>query len=438
MKILHVSIGLPPLRKGGLVRYCMDLINAQQKAGDEVALLFPGSHKIGKNTTIKQNYFGGIKVFEVVNPLPVALTFGIGNPCSFMETADSPSYKTLLELWSPDVIHVHSIMGIHKEFFELAHKMGIRIVFTTHDYYPICLRCCFVNVDGILCDGPSGEKCANCNFKSGITKTSSFIMQSQMYKSLKQTSFMKRINNRAKNLMIDRCNKDVVSLEIVEEYQKLLNYYTRTMLLMDKLLCNSELTKSIYFKYFPSIESVYLPITHDFLPNCCLDRSNARNNEVVLGYMGGTNPCKGLNILLDALYYLDHYRIKWKLFLYGDDYGDFIDDERIIDKGSYCFSDEMSVFRDLDVVIVPSVWPETFSFITLEALLSGVPVVCSDTVGAKDLVPKDLIFESGNPVSLARVLVDLINGNIAKATVLDKKKYDMETHCVCVKRQYQS
>lgn len=40
----------------------------------------------------------------------------------------------------------------------------------------------------------------------------------------------------------------------------------------------------------------------------------------------------------------------------------------------------------MDVLIVPSIWKETFSLITLEALSYGVPVIVSDNVGAKDLV----------------------------------------------------
>ena len=40
----------------------------------------------------------------------------------------------------------------------------------------------------------------------------------------------------------------------------------------------------------------------------------------------------------------------------------------------------------MDVLIVPSIWKETFGFVVLEALSYGVPVIVSDNVGAKDIV----------------------------------------------------
>jgi glycosyltransferase involved in cell wall biosynthesis len=49
----------------------------------------------------------------------------------------------------------------------------------------------------------------------------------------------------------------------------------------------------------------------------------------------------------------------------------------------------------MDMLVVPSLWNETFSFVTTEALSYGTPVLVSSTVGAKDIVKKidpDFIF----------------------------------------------
>ena len=45
MRILHYCLGFPPFRTGGMTKYCMDLMNEQNKAGHEVALLWPGTYK---------------------------------------------------------------------------------------------------------------------------------------------------------------------------------------------------------------------------------------------------------------------------------------------------------------------------------------------------------------------------------------------------------
>jgi glycosyltransferase involved in cell wall biosynthesis len=47
---------------------------------------------------------------------------------------------------------------------------------------------------------------------------------------------------------------------------------------------------------------------------------------------------------------------------------------------------------ETDLLIVPSIWFETFGFIVAEALSYGVPVLCSDTVGAQILVSPEMVY----------------------------------------------
>ncbi|MDY2735281.1 glycosyltransferase, partial [Intestinibacter sp.] len=54
--------------------------------------------------------------------------------------------------------------------------------------------------------------------------------------------------------------------------------------------------------------------------------------------------------------------------------------------GDYSYDDLNQIFKKTDLLIVPSLCKETFSFVTLEALSYGVPVLISDNVGAKDIV----------------------------------------------------
>jgi starch synthase len=68
-----------------------------------------------------------------------------------------------------------------------------------------------------------------------------------------------------------------------------------------------------------------------------------------------------------------------------------------------------NTYRDSSVVVVPSV-EDGFCYVVLEALASGVPVLVSDQVGAKDVIADGVggsIFPSGNVDQLARQLVTL-------------------------------
>lgn len=111
-----MSLGLPPLRTGGLTRYCTELMDAQDDFGYEIALLYPGRFLPGK-TRIKAKKLDNLIAFEVVNPLPVPLTYGVAEPKAFMASCDNPdAYKSCIEIFSPDIIHIHSFRVFIKNF----------------------------------------------------------------------------------------------------------------------------------------------------------------------------------------------------------------------------------------------------------------------------------------------------------------------------------
>ena len=57
--------------------------------------------------------------------------------------------------------------------------------------------------------------------------------------------------------------------------------------------------------------------------------------------------------------------------------------------GRYSYDELEAIMDETDLLICPSVWYETFGYTVLEALSFGVPVLVSDTVGAKDIIPDD-------------------------------------------------
>ena len=101
-----------------------------------VIALYPGRIKIfSYDLVIESAKSRGFECYELINSLPLALFGGFTEPDEFMKKCDKRVYYNFLKKINPDIIHVHSLMGIHKEFFESAHELGIKIFFTSHDYY---------------------------------------------------------------------------------------------------------------------------------------------------------------------------------------------------------------------------------------------------------------------------------------------------------------
>ena len=146
MKILHYALGFPPYRTGGLTKYCIDLMLTQAEQGHEVALLWPGRITIVKKKPEihKGRNWNGIESFEIINPLPVPLDEGILDVDAYIKKGDETVYSKFLQDYSPDVIHIHTLMGLHKEFIHAANELGIRTVFTTHDYFGLCPKVCLL------------------------------------------------------------------------------------------------------------------------------------------------------------------------------------------------------------------------------------------------------------------------------------------------------
>lgn len=435
MKILHVSIGLPPFFTGGSVRYAEDLIISQVSSGDDVAVLIPKkSGYFSKKTTIKT--VTGQKpytIFELINPLPTAVVLGINKPKSYMRNVVPDAYARLLDDFKPKIIHVHTIMGIHKEFFILAKERNIRLVFTTHDFYPLCLKYTLINHEGNLCSGKSPEKCEICNRNQGLPPLLERFMRSYLYTKMKQWPAMKLLRSKARTTLGQSTSKksnlsESIYRDRLKDYFDLYNYYDDFLSMMDLIHYNSELTKGIYEKLRPNLKGVVIDITHSNLPhrNQTLNR---KPSQLRIGYVGGVIRQKGFEVMIRAFKNLQaEYPDEVSLVLWGDDFKNIQKPPNTLIQSTYSIDKIGLVFESMDVLVVPSIGYETFGFVVLEALAYGIPVLCSDLVGAGMLVksaPQRLIFQSGNDIDLSQCLSQIMDNNTYSSLISFVSKLDL-------------
>lgn len=173
MTILHYFLGFPPYRGGGLTRYVVDLMVAQKELGHEVVAFWPGSISLlrGKGTLVRRSPCVDIENFEMVNPLPVSLLYGVKNPYDFMneKSLNYKSFERMLDSVSPRVLHIHTLMGLPLAYITNAKERGIRIVYTSHDYFGLCPLVNIVDKNGCFSEQCVGTKCAECNINAKST-----------------------------------------------------------------------------------------------------------------------------------------------------------------------------------------------------------------------------------------------------------------------------
>ena len=391
MKILHYALGFPPYRTGGLTKYCMDLMIAQKEQGDEVALLWPG--KIGllnhKLSIKKGKDIENIQNFEIINPLPVALDEGITEISSYIASADIEVYRKLLDNYKPDVIHLHTLMGLHKEFLVVAKDLGIKTVFTTHDYYGLCPKVTFF-YKGNVCDNDNGcRNCIECN-QSSLSIQKIMLLQSPLYRSLKDFPAIKILRRRHRSEVFEGRLTNEIPFSITQaeqkkksdDYLKLREYYINMYNAIDVIHFNSSVTESIYKRYLNPRDGRIISITHRGISDH--RKKKEFSGKLKITYLAPAKPFKGFDILkkaLDELWEEGCRDFELNIYSFTNKISPYIHMHE-----PYEYNELENIFDKTDILVAPSLWYETFGLTALEALSYGVPVIVSENVGAKDLI----------------------------------------------------
>lgn len=445
MKILHYTLGMPPYRTGGLTKYSYDLMIEEMNQNQEVYLLFPGkmSFTKGKTNIKKYKNYKGIQIYELINPLPVPLLKGICNPSEYMEKCDKAVYINFIKKLDIELVHIHTFMGLHKEMLEVCKELQVKVVYTTHDYFGLCTRVNFIDYNGKLCKDRDINKCIVCN-STGNSINKIKVLQSGTYRFIKNNfdiQKLKKISLIKSNL---KTNKHKVNLDKnieekhldKEQFQQLIDYYKSMFEYIDKFLFNSNISKEVYGRYL-KVQGEIFPITHSNIHDNRKEKKFS-NDKLNITYLGPNKEYKGFNILYEVMLELQKEDYSIVLNAYGDENTNFKLPENIKINGRYSYSNLADIFHKTDFLIVPSIWKETFGFITLEALSYGIPVITSDTVGSKDLLIKNnyikgIVIKPDKNLLKYKIKEIYNNRNILKELnfniLNDKFNYELKDHC---------
>jgi glycosyltransferase involved in cell wall biosynthesis len=154
------------------------------------------------------------------------------------------------------------------------------------------------------------------------------------------------------------------------------------------------------------------------------------------GFFGQMSPLKGISVLIDAAKHLNTMDVRGATI---EIFGDYSNQpptfqtaviealaeagQSIVYHGAYDNRDVHRLMRQIDAIVVPSVWWENSPVVIQEAFTNGKPVICSDIGGmAEKVVPgvNGLHFVAGQATSLARVIMGLAEnpGRLAEITAI--------------------
>lgn len=420
MKILHYFLGFPPYRTGGLTKFAYDLMIYQLENGNEVGALWPGKMNffLNKSTKIQQHAkINGIDNFEIINPLPVPLDEGIKNFNKYTKKCDINVYLKFIDKYKPDVVHIHTLMGIHKEFIEALKIKKVKSIYTTHDYFGICPKVTLYKNGTACIDDNNCKECIKCNYTAlSINKIK--LMQSPLYRRLKNSYFIKLMRKKhraqfASNVQKQNFKESKSQIETLgKEYKNLRRYYLEMLENINTIHFNSTLAKQIYEKYINVKNGKVISITHkDIKDNRNIECTNS--NYLRFTYLADVKPFKGFNVVKTAL---DNLYNSGKRDFILNIYGRTIDNPSEymnICVNKFDYKNLKDIFSVTDVLLAPSICFETFGFTVLEAISYGVPVIISQNVGAKDIIKNGgKIIEPNNVLELEKLIKSITKTEI--------------------------
>lgn len=390
MKILHYALGFPPERSGGLVRYSLGLITEQINSGHDVKLVYPGRFKITK----KEPYFKSsirqdIPFAELINALPLPLIGNIKNPADFMVPANINIFLDFLLTEKPDVIHLHTLMGLHSEFLTAAKQLNIKVVFTTHDFFGISPNPKFYLDGHDFVDDSEYDIWNNIReYGSSIKKLR--LVQLSIYPSLRKWLKKLKKSTVSNENYVERLNwrslKDT-------EFQDLKHYYLGMLQDIDVVHFNSQVSKQVYRQFLPEItwEEHVIPLTSDQISHNT--EIQLTNNDIdTIAYIGPYSQEKGFFDFLKIAGEFLKLDSNHRAIVMGDDAS--ISFDNIINFGKYDQKKMTQLLEGIDLVILPSQWHETFGLIAMEVLATGTKVIVSERMGVSELLSDELKIKS--------------------------------------------
>lgn len=154
------------------------------------------------------------------------------------------------------------------------------------------------------------------------------------------------------------------------------------------------------------------------IPHLDLIKSNRRvkkDKKIRIGYVGGIQPSKGYKIFEKSA---DLLKDSTNYEFYHINSSGFTPTDWVSPIKSSTTKSPLSTINKIksfciDIIFIPSIWPETFSFVATEALISGCSIICfKDSGNIKDLVTQ---HDQGHVYDDEEFLYkSIINGDFSK------------------------
>ena len=298
--------------------------------------------------------------------------------------------QKLFELFSIDeVIYNNAVnsrnpIGLISEILNLQKIFKFRINTLFHDFFPICPSYTLIDQDGRYCGVPKNIKtCEAC---------------------------IKKLNPTYSQVIHKNQN--------IHEWRSLWGELIRNSY---QVTCFSNSTKEILLKPYPFAKNLIKVIPHlvKFNPS---KLPSIKQGKLHIGVIGGMSYAKGASVLNQLVNFIEERKLQIKVTLLGEIDPAFHNAKmKVLGRYERHELPYLIEKNEINVILFPSIFPETFSYVTSEVMIMKMPIAYFD-IGA---VPEKLkSYKKGSLLRLGMSHEEIIDA----LNILNKRSYLKESY----------
>jgi glycosyltransferase involved in cell wall biosynthesis len=368
MKILLVTHGFPPVESGGVELHVKALAVGLLEAGHDVRV-FTGS---------REGVVTGHALVDGVGVLRCART-PVKDPRTVVTDAlVERTFEDAVSAWRPDIVHIHHLLFLSLGIPRMLVEMGIPFIVTVHDLWLL-----------------------SPDFQPRIP-----LVNSTLRRSLRTAVQLRRRRVLPTSPVAMRIRATLAE---------------RVLRAADAVIAPSRFVENLLVTLGISGQRIVriphgVPRPASDLGRQCVTTAD----QLRVLFVSNIVPNKGLHVALRELALVPGtVRAGIRLHVWGAD-GDpkyarlmrrRAEGYDVRFHGSFSPSDLDEVFDSGDVLVLPALWHETFSFVVHEAAVRGVPAIVSNRGALPEVVhDASAVFDPTRRGDLARLLRDLAEG----------------------------
>ncbi len=352
MRVLGVNIYFEPRSFGGATVVAEEVARRLNRRDDIEYAMFTSlpTSDVPRYRLMRYGAAGG-DVFGMGLPHEPNPTFDFENPNSVAAFSDAVSALR------PDVVHLHSIQGIGAQIAEVCLRERIPFVVTLHDAWWICGRQFMITGENQYC-------------------------------------YQRKIDLNVCATCVDDASRNTYRQFRLREI----------LLSASRLVAPSAFFKDLYAANGFDAARIVVNKNGIRAPQQEIRRESLNGRPLRLGYVGGETPIKGAPLIRKALRSLSYGNYELHVVDNVLNLGQHSIDAKLwavpgVLKIQPAYTQETidSFFANIDVLLFPTQWKESFGLTVREALIRDVWVIATDAGGViEDIVPG----ENGDIIAL--------------------------------------